>query len=373
MLQGDVVKDGWNSEPLKEALDTCLACKGCKSDCPTHTDMASYKAEFLSHYYEKNTRPRQALTMGRIGDWAPLAGKLPWLANLMTQTPGLSSIAKRMGGVAADRDMPKFAAKTFRQLAKKTATKPSGNPKVILWVDTFCEHFHPEVASAAVEVLGHAGFEAVLPATPLCCGRPLYDFGYLDLAREKLRKTLEVIGQQMDEVNGGPLAVVGLEPGCMSVFKDELLKMFPEDARAKRLAASVSLLGDFLHEHGYKPARMEIDVLVHAHCHQKSLFGTKGDIALLKAMGARAVHLDSGCCGMAGSFGFNPAHVEISKAVGELVLLPAVRAVSADTVILTNGFSCREQIRQGTGREVQHLAEFLQMAHRRSAAETPII
>lgn len=373
MLQGEVVKDGWNSEPLKEALDTCLACKGCKSDCPTHTDMASYKAEFLSHYYEKNTRPRQALTMGRIGDWAPLAGKLPRLANLMTQTPGLSSLAKRIGGVAADRDMPKFAAKTFRQLAKKTAAKTSGNPKVILWVDTFCEHFHPEVASAAVEVLGHAGFEAVLPATPLCCGRPLYDFGYLDLAREKLRKTLEVIGRQMDEVNGGPLAVVGLEPGCMSVFKDELLKMFPDDARARRLADSVSLLGDFLYEHGYQPPRMEIDVLVHAHCHQKSLFGTKGDVALLKAMGARAVHLDSGCCGMAGSFGFNPAHVEISKAVGELVLLPAVRAVSADTVILTNGFSCREQIRQGAGREVQHLAEFLQMAHRQSAAEKQII
>lgn len=369
MLQGDVIKDGWNSEPVKEALDTCLACKGCRSDCPTHTDMASYKAEFLSHYHETHLRPRQALTMGRIGDWAPLAGKVPWLANLMTQTPGLSAIAKLVGGVAAGRDMPKFAAKSFRQLAKRKSNRTNtGQPKVILWVDTFCEHFHPEVASAAVEVLGHAGFEAVLPATPLCCGRPLYDFGYLDLAREKLRKTLDVIGRQMDGGDDGPIAVVGLEPGCMSVFKDELLKMFPDDARAKRLAASVSLLGDFLHEHGYQPPRMEIDVLVHAHCHQKSLFGTKGDVALLKAMGARAVHLDSGCCGMAGSFGFNPEHVEISKAVGELVLLPAVRAVSADTVILTNGFSCREQIRQGAGREVQHLAEFLQMAHQRAAA-----
>ncbi|HSV44272.1 MAG TPA: FAD-binding and (Fe-S)-binding domain-containing protein [Ramlibacter sp.] len=367
MLQGDLIKDGWNSEPLKEALDTCLACKGCKSDCPTHTDMASYKAEFLSHYYESHMRPRQALTMGRIGDWAPLAGKLPWLANLMTQTPGLSAIAKRVGGVAPGRDLPKFAAKTFRQLARKKPLASAGSQKarVILWVDTFCEHFHPEVAGAAVEVLGHAGFEAVLPATPLCCGRPLYDFGYLDLAREKLRKTLEVVSRQMDEGDGGPVAVVGLEPGCMSVFKDELLKMFPDDARAKRLAASVWLLGDFLHAQGYRPPRMEVDVLVHAHCHQKSLFGTKGDVALLEAMGARAVHLDSGCCGMAGSFGFNPDHIDISRAVGELALLPAVRAAGPDTVILTNGFSCREQIRQGAGREVRHIAEVLQMAHRR--------
>ncbi|KPU98126.1 dimethylmenaquinone methyltransferase [Variovorax paradoxus] len=374
MLQGDLVKEGWNSEPLKEALDTCLACKGCRSDCPTHTDMASYKAEFLSHYYEQHMRPRQAMTMGRIGDWAPLAGRLPWLANLLTQTPGLSFIAKRVAGVAADRDLPRFAAKTFRRLSG--ARKPAGSArqrKVILWVDTFCEHFHPEVASAAVEVLADAGFEAMLPATPLCCGRPLYDFGYLDLAREKLRKTLAVIDRQLDEAGDGPVAVVGLEPGCMSVFKDELLKMFPDDARARRLADSVCLLGDFLHDHGYQPARMEVDVLVHAHCHQKSLFGTKGEVALLQAMGARAVHLDSGCCGMAGSFGFNPEHIEISKAVGELVLLPAVRAVSADTVILTNGFSCREQIRQGTGREVLHLAEFLLAALRRNARSTSTV
>jgi FAD/FMN-containing dehydrogenase/Fe-S oxidoreductase len=363
MLQGDVIKDGWNSEPVKEALDTCLSCKGCRSDCPTHTDMASYKAEFLSHYYERNTRPRQALTMGRIGDWAPLAGRVPWLANLLTQTPGLSAISKIIGGVAQERDMPKFAARTFRRLTKKRGKATPGQPKVILWVDTFCEHFHPEVATAAVEVLGHAGFDAVLPETPLCCGRPLYDFGYIDQAKEKLRRILDVVDRQMAAGHGAPMAVVGLEPGCMSVFKDELLKLFPDDPRAKRLSANVWLLGDFLHQHDYQPPRYEVNVLVHAHCHQKSLFGTKGDTALLERMGARATYLDSGCCGMAGSFGFNPEHIGISKAVGELVLLPAVRRQSADTVILTNGFSCREQIRQGSGREVMHLAELLQLAH----------
>lgn len=365
MLQGDVIKDGWNSEAVKEGLDTCLSCKGCRSDCPTHTDMASYKAEFLSHYHETHRRPRQALTMGRIGDWAPFASRLPRLVNFVTQTPGISRLAKLVGGVAAGRDLPRFAPKPYRKVHRG----PDGSgtrPTVILWVDTFCENFHPEVADAAREVLGHAGFDAVLPQAPLCCGRPLYDFGYIDQAKRKLLAALEVIDRQMAAGDHAPIAVVGLEPGCMSVFKDELLKLFPDDPRAKKLSQSVSLLGDFLHANGYKPPKCDVEVLVHAHCHQKSLFGTKGDTALLEQLGARATVLDSGCCGMAGSFGFNPKHIDISNAVGELVLLPAVRKLSHDAVILTNGFSCREQIRQGTGRDVMHLAELLQMAHRQA-------
>ena len=212
-------------------------------------------------------------------------------------------------------------------------------------------------------MLAHAGFEATLPKTPLCCGRPLYDFGFLDLAKQKLEKILDTIGSEINENPNSPIAVVGLEPGCMSVFKDELLKFFPNDPRATLLASSSYLLGDFLHEQGYTPPPLDCNVLVHSHCHQKSLFGTKGDVALLAALGAKANFIDSGCCGMAGSFGFNPEHVGISKAVGELVLLPAIRAAEPETIILTNGFSCREQIEQETGRKVKHLAELLQMAH----------
>ena len=365
MLQGDIIKDGWESEAVKEGLDTCLSCKGCKSDCPTHTDMASYKAEFLSHYYETHRRPRQAVTMGRIGDWAPLAARIPRLVNFFTQTPGISLLTKLVGGVACERDLPKFANKPYRKLHKDTlSTAPSRRKSVILWVDTFSEHFHPEVALAAEEVLGYAGFDVVLPATRLCCGRPLYDFGYLELAKQKLQVALDVIDRQMAAGAVAPVAVVGLEPGCMSVFKDELLKLFPDDARAKRLSQSVSLLGDFLHANGYRPPKLDATVLVHAHCHQKSLFGTKGDNALLEMLGVRTTMLESGCCGMAGSFGFNPEHIEISKAVGELVVLPAARELAEDALILTNGFSCREQIRQGAGRDVVHLAELLQMAHR---------
>ncbi|CAN5439482.1 FAD-binding and (Fe-S)-binding domain-containing protein [soil metagenome] len=359
MLQGDVIADGWRSRDVKAALDTCLACKGCRSDCPTHTDMASYKAEFLSHYHEHHGRPRRALTMGRIGDWAPWAARLPWLANLMTQTPGIRSISKWIGGVAAERDLPRFAAKPFR--STHAAGAVPGRRRVLLWVDTFCEHFHPEVAQAAVEVLALAGFDAVVPKQPLCCGRPLYDYGYLDRAKAVLQTALQALHEELDG-DDPPVGMVGLEPGCLSVFKDELLKQFPGDVRASGLVGRTWLLGDFLNDHGYEPPRLERDVLVHAHCHQKSLFGSKGDVALLAKMGARATHLDSGCCGMAGSFGFSPEHVQISKDVGERVLLPAVRAAGADTIILTNGFSCREQIRQETGREVMHLAEFIRFA-----------
>ncbi|OWT63973.1 FAD-binding and (Fe-S)-binding domain-containing protein [Candidimonas nitroreducens] len=366
MLQGDVVADGWNSKSVKESLDTCLSCKACRSDCPTHTDMASYKAEFLSHYYENHRRPRQALAMGRIGDWAPWAARLPRLANVFTQTPGLAHLCRLAGGIAQDRRLPRFAHKSFRRMWTPDRQPGSSRGRVMLWVDTFCEHFHPEIAQAAAEVLGHAGFEVLLPSTPLCCGRPLYDFGYLDAARQKLRQLLETLDAQLAG-DGAPTALIGLEPGCMSVFKDELLKFFPDDARARSLSESAWMLGDFLHAQGYVPPALAVDVLVHAHCHQKSLFGSKGEMALLQAMGARATLLDSGCCGMAGSFGMSTRHAAMSRAVGELELMPALRRAPEDTVVLTNGFSCREQIRDGTGREAVHLAQLLKRAHDESA------
>lgn len=373
MLQGDIIKDGWNSKDVKAGLDTCLACKGCRSDCPTHTDMASYKAEFLSQYYKTHARPRQALTMGRIGEWSAVAGRFPKLVNSVTQTPLISTVAKWIGGVALERNLPRFAPKRFRQLLdnRRTAqTKRIDKARVFLWVDTFSEHFHPDVAMAAVDVLEHAGYTVMLPPSKLCCGRPLYDFGYIDRARDNLRHILDTVGQTMLTESDAPIALVGLEPGCMSVFKDEMLKLFPDDARAQHLAEHSVLLGDFLYAQGYKPPRLDADVLVHVHCHQKSLFGSKGDMALLNDMGVKATLLDSGCCGMAGSFGFNPKHVDISKAVGELVLLPAVRQTNESTVILTNGFSCREQIQQQTGRSVMHLAELLQTAHRQENTGT---
>jgi FAD/FMN-containing dehydrogenase/Fe-S oxidoreductase len=371
MLQGSVIRDGWKSEAVKEALDTCLSCKGCRSDCPTHTDMASYKAEFLSHYYEHRRRPRQAWSMGRIGEWAPLAAAIPRLTNFVTNTPLLASLSKWIAGVASDRDLPMFADIGFRRSFAADRTAAScGRTPVILWLDTFCDNFQPEVADAAVTVLRDAGFEPILPTRRLCCGRPLYDFGYLDLAKRRLQQIIDVLSPMMEAKLDQPVGIVGLEPGCLSVFKDELPKLFPDDPRAQRLSRSVFLLGDFLLTHDYQPPQLNVDVLVHTHCHQKSLFGNRGDAAMLDRAGARTVWLDSGCCGMAGSFGFNPDHAGLSRDVAELVLVPEVRKQPSGAMIVTNGFSCREQVKHMTGRTAVHLAQVLAMGLPRRDEDT---
>ena len=367
MLQGDVIADGWQSREVKEALDTCLACKGCKSDCPTHTDMASYKAEFLSHYYETNRRPRQALFMGRIGEWAPWAARFPRFTNFMTSTPGLAAVGKWVAGVAQARELPKFATRTYRQIARRSpqaqldAHSRGDLKKVILWVDTFNDHFTPEIAQAAADVLTQMGWHVVLPKNRLCCGRPLYDFGLLDRARELLTTILDDLGE--DIAAGVPL--VGLEPGCLSVFKDELLKQFPDHALATQLSAQTFLFSDFVARQPFEWPTLPADVIVHGHCHQKALFGMQGDTALLNKLGVKWKLLDTGCCGMAGSFGFNDEHHALSEKIGEDTLFPAVRAAAAanaETIVLTNGFSCREQIEQGTGQHAMHIAQLAQRA-----------
>jgi FAD/FMN-containing dehydrogenase/Fe-S oxidoreductase len=366
MLQGDVLADSWQSRAVKDALDTCLACKGCKSDCPTHTDMASYKAEFLSHYYETRRRPRQALFMGRIGEWAPLAARVAPLANFMMSAPGFAALGKWLAGVAQVRELPKFARRTYRQIAERSVPKvadPSAK-KVILWVDTFNDHFSPDIAQAAADVLTQLGFAVVLPKKRLCCGRPLYDFGMLERARELL---VNVLDELADEIAAG-VPLVGLEPGCLSVFKDELLKQLPDSAAARQLSAQTFLFADFVARQPFDWPTLDAQVIVHGHCHQKALFGMQADTALLERLGVKWTLLDTGCCGMAGSFGFNTEHHPMSLKIGEDRLFPAVRAATDDTIVLTNGFSCREQIAQGTGRHALHIA---QLAQRALAARSP--
>jgi FAD/FMN-containing dehydrogenase/Fe-S oxidoreductase len=369
MLQGEVIKDGWDSHEVREALDWCLACKGCKSDCPTHTDMATYKAEFLSHYHEKHRRPRQAWSMGRIGQWAPLAGAFPKLSNFVTQSPRLGALAKRLAGIAPQRSLPAFAPETFRERfegLQQGRRDPDpvravrrGEP-VILWADTFSNHFRPEAALAAVRVLEAAGCRVSLPRERLCCGRPLYDFGLLDQARASLAAILEALGPQIDA--GVP--VVGLEPSCVAVFRDEMRNLFPDDARAERLARQTHTLAEYLDRRGWAPPVVAQGdsrprALVHGHCHQKAVLGMQAELRLLAAAGYEVESPDSGCCGMAGSFGFKPEHYEASQKIGEQVLLPKVRAAAPGTLIVVNGFSCREQIEQGSGRATLHLAEVL--------------
>jgi len=364
MLRGEVIQDGWQSEAVREALDWCLACKGCRSDCPTHTDMAKYKAEFLAHFHETRPRPRQADSMGRIGEWAPFAAAVPWLANLCTGAPGLAALSKRIAGVAPERALPRFALRSFRsrfrslQYDRRDPARPAGARRgdpVVLFADTFSNYFRPESALAAASVLGAAGYRVTVPRKRLCCGRPYYDFGMLDKAKAALERILAALAPQIE--SGIPVVV--LEPGCLSVFRDELADLLPADEGAARLAKLAVSLGELLAKRGWTPARIGGRALVHGHCHQKALGGIKPDLALLEAAGMEVEAPDTGCCGMAGSFGFRPETYATSVKIAEMGVLPRVRAAPPGTLIVANGFSCREQIEGLAGRGTLHLAEVL--------------
>ncbi|OLE96637.1 MAG: hypothetical protein AUG75_18045 [Cyanobacteria bacterium 13_1_20CM_4_61_6] len=231
---------------------------------------------------------------------------------------------------------------------------------VVLWIDTFNNYFHPETCRAALEVLEDAGFMVICSRRPLCCGRPLYDFGMLEKAKNNLRQIMSALGPRID----AGLPIVVLEPSCASVFRDELRSLFPTDERADRLRSQTFLLSEFLQDYapGYPSSKSAMRVLLHGHCHQKALMKMDHEEALLQRLGAELQSLDSGCCGMAGPFGFQKDKFEVSQAVAERVLLPAVRNAAPDTLIVTDGFSCREQILQSTGRRAMHLAEVLKMA-----------
>jgi Fe-S oxidoreductase len=362
MLRGEAVTEGWKSESVKESLDLCLACKGCKHDCPVNVDMATYKAEFLSHYYDGRLRPRHAYAFGLIDRWSRLAMVAPELVNFVTQTPGLSAAAKRVAGMAPERRIPRFAPRSFTSwFHEREPARDRGTvDRVILWPDTFNNYFFPSTLSAAVEVLESAGVQVTIPTEPLCCGRPLYDFGMLDMAESRLKHILTSLHGEIEA--GTP--VVGLEPSCVSVFRDEMYNLFPTNQDALRLRAQTFTLGEYLSERGgaFEPPRLERHAIVHGHCHQKSVLTMDGDAKMLDALGVDYDLLDSGCCGMAGSFGFEEDKYELSQEIGERVLLPAVRDASDETLVIADGFSCREQIAQATGRRAMHLAEVLQLA-----------
>jgi Fe-S oxidoreductase len=363
MLAGQTLQDGWRDEHVKEALDLCLSCKGCKGDCPVRVDMATYKAEFLSHYYEGRMRPMSAYTLGLIDRWARLASRMPVVANLMTQTPGLRDLAKAVAGIAPERKLPAFARQSFQQWFRQRRPRNVGHERVILWPDTFNNYFHPETAQAAVEVLEAAGYQVEVPQAALCCGRPLYDYGMLDQAKHYLERILQTF---RTEIRAGT-PIVALEPSCAAVFRDELRNLFPDDEDAKRLNQQVLLLSEFLQKRAshYDLPRLPLKAIVHGHCHHKALMGMRDETAVLNRMGLEVNMLDAGCCGMAGSFGFEKGErYEVSVKAGERVLLPAVREAPREALIIADGFSCREQIAQGSNRQALHLAQVLQMALR---------
>ncbi|HEY8970744.1 MAG TPA: FAD-binding and (Fe-S)-binding domain-containing protein [Puia sp.] len=360
MLMGDGIK-GWKDRHVKHALDLCLSCKGCKGDCPVNVDMATYKSEFLSHYYSGRLRPRSAYAFGLIYWWAKIASLAPGLVNFLTHAPGLSRLSKWIMGVAPKRQIPRFAPQTFRKWFGRRRTYSGTQPKVILWADTFNNNFFPDTLKAAVHVLESAGFQVAVPRVSLCCGRPLYDYGMLSTARRLLRRIVKVLRE--DIRNGTP--VVGLEPSCVAVFRDELINMFPNDEDALRLKTQTFTLAEFLEK---KAPHLQVpefrhEVLVHGHCHQKAIMKMEAEKKLFGKMKLHLTMVDAGCCGMAGAFGYERgSHYDVSVAAGELVLLPKVRHASNDTIIVADGFSCREQIMQQTGRRPLHTAELLKLA-----------
>jgi Fe-S oxidoreductase len=370
MLQGEVVREGWQDEHVKKALDLCLSCKACKSECPANVDLATYRAEFLSHYYEGKARPLHAHAFSRIDRWARMASLISGLVNFVNSSGIVRPILNQFLGLAPERELPQFAAVSFQrwmrnrppvtEKAQKASSATAEHPEVILWADTFNNYFHPETSRAALAVLEGAGFHVTTPRQHLCCGRPLYDFGMLDEAKKYLGRILQALGPQID----AKLPVVVLEPSCASVFRDELVNLLPNDERAKKLRAQTFLLSEFLAHRtpGYKPHQLARRILVHGHCHHKALMKMTDEMSLLQKMGAEVRLPDAGCCGMAGAFGFEKDKYEVSQAIGERLLLPAIRQESAETLIVADGFSCREQIKQATGRNAMHLAEVLQLA-----------
>ena len=358
MLQGDTITDGFRSDEVHEALDLCLSCKGCKGDCPVNVDMASYKAEFLSRYFKGRLRPPEAYTMGLIMLHARLAQHAPGLANFVTHAPVLGDLVKRVGGITPKREMPPFAPQTFKASWKRRATvDPSADP-VVLFPDTFNNFLHPEPMKAAVEVLEDARYRVIVPDEALCCGRPLYDYGMLDTAKAFWRRTLAAL---RPHIQAG-VQIVGIEPSCVAAFRDELPNLMPHDEDAQRLSGQCLTLSEFLVKVGYDPPRLERKALVHGHCHQKAVIGVAPERQLYERMGLDFEFLDSGCCGMAGSFGFEKGHYDVSVKVGEHKLLPIVRDAPEETLLIADGFSCKTQVEELTDRRPLHTAQVLKMA-----------
>ncbi|WP_329141241.1 FAD-binding and (Fe-S)-binding domain-containing protein [Streptomyces sp. NBC_00670] len=362
MLEGDVVTDGWQSEEVKDALDLCLACKGCTNDCPVNVDMPTYKAEFLHHHYKsaRRQRPRYAYAFGFIDQAARIASRVPEVANLVTHTPGLARLAKLVAGIDGKRPLPRFAPMTLQEwFARRGGTANPGGRPVVLFPDTFNNHFHTGVGVACVEAIEAAGWRVVMPEQHVCCGRPLYDYGFLDAAERYLHRVLDVLRPHLRA--GTP--IVGMEPSCLAVFKDELPKLLPHDDDARRLTRNAYHFAEFFQKFDVTPPRLEGKALLWGHCHQRATGGMSPDQQLLEKMGLEVENLKGGCCGLAGSWGFEGGKYDISMDCGEQALLPAVRDADEDCLVVADGFSCKTQIKDArTGRQALHLAEVMKAA-----------
>jgi FAD/FMN-containing dehydrogenase/Fe-S oxidoreductase len=337
MLNGEVVRDGWRSTEVRDALDLCLGCKGCKRDCPVDVDMATYKAEFLHQHYKRRVRPAAHYSMG----WLPLWLRLGLVNRLTGRFP-------RLAGLAPERRIPAVAERSFRATFKRVATH---GPKALLFTDTFTNHFEPSIGHDAAAVLTHLGQSVEIPGRTVCCGLTWMSTGQLGTARRVLRRTARILRKHTEA--GVP--VVGLEPSCTAFLRGDALELAGDDPNVVALAAATRTFAEHVAP-ALDPVAPTGRAIVQTHCHQYAELGFDADRELLAKSGVAAEVLDAGCCGLAGNFGFERGHYEVSMAVAEQGLLPAVRAADAGTAVVADGFSCRTQVREGSEAEPVHSA-----------------
>ncbi|MGW4364812.1 FAD-binding and (Fe-S)-binding domain-containing protein [Nocardia takedensis] len=352
VVRGDL---DWSAPAVEESLDLCLSCKACRSDCPAGVDMATYKSEALYRRYRRRPRPVDHYTLGWLPRWLAAAARMPRLVNAVARRPRLRGLGLRAAGLDARRPIPVLADRSFRRWWRGREAR-SGGREVVLWIDTFTDAFDPGIGVAAVELLESLGYRVVVPKRRVCCGLTWISTGQLDGARARLRATVDALSDHV--AAGAP--VIGLEPSCTAALRADLPELLPDDPRAAATAAAVRTLAEFLvaEPEWSPPARPGVSVLVQPHCHQHAVLGVGADRQLLTAMGVKVREI-TGCCGLAGNFGMQRGHYDISVAVAENGLLPALRDADSDAVLLADGFSCRTQAEQLGGRRGRHLVEFL--------------
>ena len=387
LANGSLVSSGWQSPEVAEALDLCLSCKGCSTDCPAGVDMATYKAEALYQRYRRKLRPASHYTLGWLPRWAALTARKPWTARLANAALGFgpaAALAKRFGGIDERRDLPVFATQSFRrwfaERRQERQDRPAGRDRadrrpaapeparapVLLWVDTFTNAFAPQVGRAAVAVLEAAGYQVQITAGNVCCGLTWISTGQLDGARRQLRRTLGELGPAL----AAGIPVVGLEPSCTAALRGDAAELLPDDSRAEALASAVKTLAELLAgTDGWTPPDLsDVTGVAQPHCHQRAVLGWDADRKLLENAGA-TIKAVGGCCGLAGNFGVERGHYDVSVAVAETALLPAVRDAVRElgvaghagraATVLADGFSCRTQLDQLADIQGIHLAELL--------------
>jgi FAD/FMN-containing dehydrogenase/Fe-S oxidoreductase len=353
MIDGRLVTGGFRAPEVHEALDLCLSCKGCVSDCPTGTDMATYKSEVLHQSYKGRVRPRSHYVLGRLPFWARVTSPIAWLANLGLRTPGVRSVARWVAGVDQRRSLPTFATRRFTRTARPVVA--SGRPKAVIWADSFTEYFSTDGGRAALEVLDAAGYDVEVLRRPQCCGLTWITTGQLDTARTMVARAVE----QLHPYVAAGVPVVGLEPSCLAVLRSDAVELL-DDPRAVDVASGVFTLSELLQrtEGWQAPDLTGTTLVVQPHCHQASVLGFEADMAVMEATGATIQRL-SGCCGLAGNFGVEKGHYEVSVAVAEQQLLPAIRNATTGAVVVADGFSCRTQLDDLASVKALHLAQLL--------------